>query len=275
MTPEAFGRLVWPDAGGAPGLVSGSGRTALDGLWPGYRVLSGSDVRLRWLREDRAGARIALLAPAADCPPGPDRVEVYFLHRLREQLVSLFGHLAIAVRGRVWNFSAVLEENEAVSWDEYFYRPQTGPFVRHADGHGLARVDRYGRRFMRAADVLSLEGLPAERLADVLDGLLDEVRAAAEKAQDGSSPAFSSWSRNCAGFIREALNESGVGSFSSHAPRDLFVELAWHFRKRGGATFRRVPQLIVPGILPSSSAVPLLRPANWCHALRLGTLAGR
>ena len=260
-----------------------------------------------------------VIVPLEEMAGAEGGLQILFMHRLRGQVVSLFGHIAIIVRGRVWNFSAVLAENEMLEADEFYWRPCLPPFVPrggtdlpaslhrvHPAGsswgtasgredapdpvQGLVddrpaqkvgpRADRYGRRFMRSMDVLDISGLEPASIAaleEALAELMGRVREGAPRSRRGESPYFSPWKMNCAGFVREAFALAGLAHFHSHLPRDLFVETGWHFtrqaRQPGSAVRverRRLPQVPVPGIRPSSSAVPLLNPASWWRVLRMG-----
>ncbi|HPH02455.1 MAG TPA: hypothetical protein PK297_05830 [Spirochaetota bacterium] len=303
-----------------PVVVSDGRECVLPGpIWVGWLGWKGREVC--WLPAEKVFPPCPVILPRdqAGFSASDERVSILFMHRLRGQIVSLFGHIAIIVRGRVWNFSAILEENECPRADEFFWRPCLSPFVpeggtdlpvslhrahpigslwgirggqREAAGSperfandtsankSGPRADRYGRRFMRSMDVLEIAGLGSEAIAaleDALTQLLGRVNEAAPRSRRGESPYFSPWKMNCAGFVREAFRLAGLAHFHSHLPRDLFVEIGWHFTRQARqpdspirVERRRLLQVAAPGIRPSSSAVPLMNPASWWRVLRMG-----
>lgn len=299
--------------GGRPVLVSGRERMILPGpFWEGWTAMLAREVVYFPAADLQPPCPVIL--PAEEQADSDDEVEILFLHRLRGQLASLFGHIAIVVRGRVWNFSAVLAENEVLTVDEFYWRPCLPPFLPEEEGcltvlegvdpdsvsvrteggqqeettcpdnrsakKGGLRVDRYGRRFMRSLDRIKISGLSPAQLSNLeksLTELMERVYKAAPSSCRGESPYFSAWKMNCAGFVREAFALAGLANFQSHFPRDLFIEIGWHFirqARQAGSSLRvkygqRIPQFPVPGIRASSSAVPLLNPASWWRALRM------
>ncbi len=301
-----------------PLLVSDAGRTVLPGpFWDGWTRMLARQVA--WFPAAGVFPPCPVIVPLEEMAGAKGGVQILFMHRLRGQVVSLFGHIAIIVRGRVWNFSAVLAENEVLAADEFYWRPCLPPFVpqggtdlpaslhrvhpagsswgtvrdredapdpaqrlddeRSAQTSG-PRADRYGRRFMRSMDVIDISGLEPASIAALekaLTQLMDRVREAAPRSRRGESPYFSPWKMNCAGFVREAFALAGLAHFHSHLPRDLFVEIGWHFTRQARLPEssvrierRRMAQVAVSGIRPSSSAVPLLNPASWWRVLRMG-----
>ncbi|HRV44511.1 MAG TPA: hypothetical protein P5208_04345, partial [Smithellaceae bacterium] len=111
-------------------LAGENGSRHLEGekIWSGYLAhWSGKKVCARRLPQIdyETGRPIILVWPEA---PVPDisRVEIYFNERLVKYPLSFLGHLAVQVNGKVFNFSHWMNENEAMSPEEYFFRPALG-----------------------------------------------------------------------------------------------------------------------------------------------------
>ena len=93
-------------------------------------------------------------------PANVDFMELYYNERLVKYWPSLFGHSAICINGRIYNYSHLINENEVISIEEYFYRPAMGEFAPSPNtgsfeilDDGTAYYDKFGRNFMRTIHV--------------------------------------------------------------------------------------------------------------------------
>jgi len=91
-------------------------------IWSGYLAhWSGKKVCARRLpqKDYETGRSILILWPDEPAPE-PPFVALYFNERLVKYPLSFLGHLAVLVNGKVFNFSHWMNENEAMSPEEYF-----------------------------------------------------------------------------------------------------------------------------------------------------------
>jgi hypothetical protein len=257
-------------------------------LWAGYiEHWLGQRVRMYRLRERDydSGAQILLLAP--DVPsPTPPYVELYYNECLPGYVSSLFGHLAINVDGRVFSFSETLNENEAISPEEFLYRPAMGEFAAHPDTQSFNVADpnrpyfeNFGRRFMRSIHALHIQGLDTARLTELL---CLEIRIIGEKTPYPRRPHkyrdFHVIRRSCTSLIRDALREAGLREVSGILPRELFLNVAYQATRpdiRHSISVRasRLEQLKVPE-RPYSRPSPILNPLTRLKLSQLRRIPG-
>ncbi len=279
------------------GILRVEGKTAYLEGEGGERYLEGeaiwSGYSRHWINQPVCACRLAqrdydtgrpliLLWPVPERGDGPF-VELYYNERLVKYPASTFGHLAVNVNGEIFNFSHLINENEVMSPEEYFYRPALGEFAPDpvtgrfsTERPGRPYFDKFGRNFMRTIHVLRLEELDAGRLGRYYHRELEIIRntppdpARPEKYRD-----FSFLRRSCTTIIRDGLRECGFSGVSGLLPRDLFVcASAFLLREQRRGVLRvrlyRRPQLMVEEA-PRSAITPLLNPLNW---LRLSRLPG-
>ncbi len=153
-------------------IQEADGRRSLEGeiIWSGYLAhFSGKNVFARKLPHNdyETGRPIVLMWPC-DPEPAESFVELYFNERLVKYPISLLGHLAVNVDGEIFNFSHLMNENEVLRPEDYFYRPALGEFAPHPvsgkadlDDPEKPYYDKFGRRFMRTVHVLRILGLNA------------------------------------------------------------------------------------------------------------------
>lgn len=258
-------------------------------IWTGYLThWQDKKVRARFLPQHdyETGKPIVLMWPGT---PGPTRpyFELYYNERLVMYPISVCGHNAIDVNGEVFNFSHLLNENEVMSPEEYFYRPALGEF---APAPGKSRVDlrnkekpyydRFGRLFMRTIHALRVEwpDSPAQRsnreaklflekLANYFHHKLQQVHAAPRHPRKPEQYRdFNFFTESCTTIIRDGLRQAGFPSIRGILPRDMFVNAAHHFlqeqKKRNyRATLYMMPQLKTTET-PYSKPTPLINPLN-------------
>jgi len=245
-------------------------------IWGGYLLhFLGRGVRARFLEQrDYERCRpIVVLWPDEKGRNEPF-VEIYYSERLRKYKVSILGHIAININGEIFNFSHLMNENEVITHEEYFYRPALGEFAPHPktgrfnlDDHDKPYYDKFGRRFMRTTHVLRIEGVNTQILHDYFH---DRHRKIFDTPANPRRPQqyrdFSIFTNNCATIIRDGLREYGFKKIKGIFPRDLFVNTAYHFlelNKKGGINVKlfRIKQLKVPEA-DYSALTPLMNPLN-------------
>jgi hypothetical protein len=258
-------------------------------IWTGYlAVWRDKRVRARFLPQHdyETGAQIVLMWPCTPKPAHP-YFELYYNERLVMYPISICGHNAIDVNGEVFNFSRLLNENEIMLPEEYFYRPALGEF---APAPGKSRVDfinkekpyydRFGRLFMRTIHALRVEwpDSPAlrpgndakpilEKLANFFRRKVQQVHAAPRVPRKPEEYRdFNFFKESCATIIGDGLRQTGFSGIRGILPRDMFVNAAHHFlqeQKKG--SFRvmlyKIPQLKVAEA-PYSKPTPVLNPCN-------------
>ena len=197
-------------------------------------------------------------------------VELYYNERLVKYPASLFGHNAININGNIYNFSHLLNENEIMTPEEYFYRPALGEFAPSpvngkfeilADG--TAYYDKFGRNFMRTVHVLRIRGMDTKRLSNILDEELEIIHNTPINPKKPEKYAdFSIFSRSCSTIIRDGLRKYGLKNINGILPRDLFVSTIFNVYKQRqdmgiNLELYSMPQLKVPES-PYSVMTPLL-----------------
>jgi len=196
---------------------------------------------------------------------------------------SILGHNAINVNGRIFNFSHLMNENEVITHEEYFYRPALGEFAP-SPGHGRfelredgrAYLDKFGRRFMRTIHALRVFGIDTQRMAGIFDGIMRRVHDTAPRAgRPEKWRDFHPISRNCTTLIRDGLNAYGFEDIQGRFPRDLFVNAAYQLRRRSDvrAEILTLHQLKVAEA-PYSAQAWLIAPGNYWRQARLAAKRG-
>ncbi|MFQ6604749.1 MAG: hypothetical protein ACE5D8_04255 [Fidelibacterota bacterium] len=242
-------------------------------IWQGYlKHWTNQNVHARFLpqRDYENREPILIMWPRE---PVPDNafVEFYFNERLVKYPASFFGHNAINVNGHIYNFSHLINENEIMAPEEYFYRPALGEFAPSPDtgkfeikDDGRAYFDKFGRNFMRTIHVLRIYGMDTEQLSAILNHELEIIHATPpHPARPEKYPDFSFFNRSCSTIIRDAFRRLGYTQIAGVLPRDLFVNTAFHLRRESALDTRFFlrPQLMVEEAPPSALA-PLMNPRN-------------
>lgn len=213
-----------------------------------------------------------------EAPPAEAFVDLYYNERLVKYPASILGHNAISVNGRIFNFSHLINENEVITPEEYFYRPALGEFAPSPESgrfelreDGRAYLDKFGRRFMRTIHALRVFGIDTQSMAEIFDGIMGRVRDTPprvdrpEKWRD-----FHPVSRNCTTLIRDGLNVYGFEEVQGRFPRDLFVNAAYHLLRRSDVRVEilTLHQLKVAEA-PYSAQTWMVAPSNYWRQARL------
>lgn len=258
-------------------LVDSNGRRHLENekLWTGYAAhWLGLKVNARYLPQVdyETGRKIAILWPFGE-PSKQDYVEIYYNERLVKYPFSLMGHLAVNINGAIYNYSHLMNENEALTREEYFYRPALGEFAPHpATGKFNVRdknrpyYDMFGRNFMRTVHVLRIEGLDTGRLDNYFSNVLQEIHQAPDQKRPEKYRDFSLVKKSCVTIIRDGLRQYGFREIKGIFPRDLFINAAYYFLKLNGCDgmlveLYRMPQLKVAEA-PHSAPTFIMNPVN-------------
>lgn len=278
-------RGVLTNAGQTPFLLGDDGRRVLEDeiIWTGYLThWNGRKIAARRLpqRDYPTGKPLILMWPDE---PGPEKpfVDLYFNERLVKYPVSFLGHLAVNINGEVFNFSHLINENEVLTFEEYFYRPALGEFAPHPvtgrdniDDPRKPYYDKFGRLFMRTIHVLRITGLDPAALLQMFHGQLDIIRnTPPDLRKPGHYRDFNMFTNSCSTIIRNGFREFGFRTIRGIFPRDLFVNMSYFFLRqlhRPPIQAARLtwPQLVVPeadrSVLP-----PLANPINRIKYRRL------
>ena len=251
-------------------------------IWDGYLShWSGEKVFARELeqRDYETNESIIIIWPDVTDPDGLF-IDLYYNERLFKYVASLLGHTAINVNGSIFNFSHLMNENEIMAKEEYFYRPALGEFAPSPNNGlfeilegGRAFYDKFGRNFMRTIHRIRVFGLNTEKMIAILKQSLANILNTPpnlknpEKYRD-----FSMVSNNCATVIRDAFNECGFPEITGRFPRDLFVNATYHLfhHPELDVQYTKLPQLTVAEA-PKSMVSPLVNPRNYFrwHELRI------
>ncbi len=211
--------------------------------------------------------------PDEDAPEEPF-VELYFNQRLAKYRTSFLGHLAINVNGEIFNFSHLLNENEIMKHEDYFFRPALGEFAPHpilgrynVDNPQKPYYDKFGRLFMRTIHVLKITGLDTKKLSQIFHEQLETIKNTPPDPKDPQKYRdFNILTNSCSTIIRNGFKKYGFKKIAGMFPRDIFVNVSYYFLvqekdKRIKASRRTLPQLMVdeaaPSVLP-----PLMNPVN-------------
>ena len=199
-------------------------------------------------------------------PDNPDKgipfVELYYNERLVKYWMSLIGHNAINVNGEIFNFSHLLNENEIMSVEEYFFRPALGEFAPSPNNakfekldDGRIYYDKFGRNFMRMIHVVRIEGLDTKKLSNIYCRELNVIKSTKPNPKKPEKYAdFNLFTRSCSTIIRDGLHEIGHEKIKGIFPRDLFVNTAYYFNgvKELNTRVYKMPQLTVKEAPPSA-----------------------
>ncbi len=196
-------------------------------------------------------------------------VDFYYNERLIKYPASLFGHNAINVNGHIYNFSHLLNENEIMTPEEFFYRPALGEFAPSpVNGkfeileNGQAFYDKFGRNFMRSIHVLRIRGMDIKRLSNILDEELDIIHTTPVNPKKPEKYAdFSFFTRSCSTIIRDSLIKYGFENIDGILPRHLFVSTTFNmYKQRQNMNIKlelyTMPQLKIPEA-PLSAMTPI------------------
>jgi len=245
-------------------------------IWSGYlKHFSGRKVRARLLpqRDYETGRKIIIMWPEMPAPEDPF-VELYFNERLAKYRTSFLGHLAINVNGEIFNFSHLLNENEIMKHEDYFFRPALGEFSPHpvfgrynVDDPQKPYYDKFGRLFMRTIHVLKIIGLDIKRLSQIFHEQLEKIKNTPPDPKDPQKYRdFNILTNSCSTVIRSGFKKYGFEEITGMFPRDIFVNISYYFLmqendKRIRAAWRTLPQLMVDEAAPSVMP-PLMNPLN-------------
>ncbi|HOT47044.1 MAG TPA: hypothetical protein PLM53_20120 [Spirochaetota bacterium] len=270
--------------GGTAFIVDSSGKRHFEDetIWEGYMAhWLGTTVNARHLpqRDYRTGRNILILWPYRE-PSKEPYVELYYNERLVKYPLSFVGHLAVNVNGAVFNFSHLINENEIISEEEYFYRPALGEFAPDpltgrfnvADPE-RPYYDKFGRNFMRTIHVLRITGLDTVRLRGQYEAMVREILGRPDPRRPEKYRDFNIITRSCVTFIRDGLRRYGFTNLGGVFPRDFFINASYHFLKIAGrnglgASLYLMPQLMVPEA-PRSALTVIANPVNWFLARKL------
>lgn len=248
-------------------------------IWDGYiQHWLGKDVCARELeqRDYERNEKIVILWPYAP-PVSEPFVEFYYNERLIKYAISFFGHNAINVNGSFYNFSHLLNENEVMTPEEFFYRPALGEFAPspnngkfEIDPNGRVYLDKFGRNFMRTIHVLRMKGIQVDRLREYFDHQLYTIHATPVNPKKPEKYAeFNYFTRSCSTIIRDGLKVCGLKNISGFLPKDLFINILYTLYSDGqrlGIEWEllQLPQLKVKEA-PYSKQTPLMDIINRIH----------
>jgi len=266
-------------------IESSNGKRLLEdeNIWSGYLLhWLGRMVCARLLdqRDYKTGRPIVIIWPY-EKKQEESFIEIYYNERLRKYIVSTLGHIAININGDIFNFSHLINENEIMTQEEYFYRPALGEFAPHpltgrlnVDKMDMPFYDKFGRRFMRTTHVLRVEGINTESLHDYFHNRLKNILSTqVDPGRPEKYSDFSMFTKNCSTIIRDSLREYGFKMIKGIFPRDLFVNSAYQLLKLKKSsdimvTLFKMKQLKVPEA--DYSALSLLM--NPLNRIRLKSL---
>ncbi|MBL7013167.1 MAG: hypothetical protein ISR83_01985 [Candidatus Marinimicrobia bacterium] len=243
-------------------------------LWSGYLDhWDGQPVFARLLSECDYEKKqpIVIMWPDKPVPTKP-YVEIYYAQRLVKYLTSTLGHSAINVNGEIFNFSHLMNENEIITEEEFFFRPALGEFAPSPNNgkyeitsNGTPYYDKFGRNFMRTIHVLRIEGIDVEKLGNIYKHQLDVIRSTPPKPKEPEAySGFNMFTRSCSTIIRDGLVEYGFSQIKGIFPRDLYISAAYHLLKEDSLKVEQIimPQLVVPEA-DLSAMSPILNPKNY------------
>ena len=243
-------------------------------IWNGYLAhWSGEKVHARELKQHdyENNEPIIIIWPVESSSTEPF-VDLYYNERLTKYFVSYLGHTAVNVNGSIFNFSQLMNENEIMDKEEYFYRPALGEFAP-SPNNGLFEIledgrvfyDKFGRNFMRTIHRIRIFGLDTEKMLAALTQSLDIIlNTPLNPKEPEKYKDFSIVSNNCATIIRDVFNQCGFPKIKGRFPRDLFVNTTYHLfcHPELDVQYSKLPQLFVPEA-PMSVVSPLLNFRNY------------
>lgn len=269
---------VLTDAGNRPFLLGDDGVRYFENenIWSGYLLhFFGRKVCARKLpqKDYETGKPAIIMWPDEPAPEKPF-VDLYFNERLVKYPVSFLGHLAINVNGEIFNFSHLMNENEVLRNEEYFYRPALGEFAPHPvsgranlDDPQKPYFDKFGRLFMRTIHVLRMTGLNTQRLSQIFHNELEVIyNSPPDPKKPGHYINFNIFTNSCSTIIRDGFQKLGFRKIRGIFPRDLFVNAAYFFLEqlenpKIKSSLFSLNQLHVPEAAPSAMP-PLIYPVN-------------
>lgn len=162
-------------------------------------------------------------------------IELYYNERLKKYPASLLGHIAINVNNEIFNFSHLLNENEIITPEEYFYRPALGEFSPHPEKKCFNTedpmhpyYDKFGRNFMRTIHVARIINADTERLSAYYKDQLTAIHASKpDPVKPGKYSDFNIFTRSCTTIIRDGLREIGFPKVKGIFPRDMFINAVY------------------------------------------------
>lgn len=249
-------------------------------FWDGYiKHWDGMNVCARPLPEKDYEKQDPIIIVWLDKPPASEPyVELYYAERLVKYFTSTMGHSAINVNGDIFNFSHLINENEIITEEEFFFRPALGEFAPSPINgkyeileDGTAYYDKFGRNFMRTIHVLRIEGIDVKKLGDIYKHQLHLIKTTPPDPKSPDEyPEFNMFTRSCSTIIRDGLKEYGFNNIKGMFPRDLFVSAAYQLKKEPTikSTIFEMPQLIVPEA-DKSAMSPILNPINYIRYRKL------
>ena len=245
-------------------------------IWDGYiKHWDGQNVCARLLQQKdyENGEPIVFIWPDIS-PANVDFMELYYNERLVKYWPSLFGHSAICVNGRIYNYSHLINENEVISIEEYFYRPALGEFAPSPNtglfeilDDGTAYYDKFGRNFMRTIHVLRVEGINGSQMRSIFDRFLEMIHNTPVNPKKPEKWAdFNLFTNSCSTLIKHGLRKYGFSNINGILPRDVFVSAAYEIlkyqnRENLSVSMYSMPQLKVPEA-PYSKLSPFTNPKN-------------
>jgi hypothetical protein len=244
-------------------------------IWQGYAThWLGKKVKARLLpqRDYETGKNIIIMWPDKEHSKVPF-VEIYYNERLVKYPFSMLGHLAININNEIFNYSHLINENETILPEEYFYRPALGEFAPHpATGRFNVQdkdrpyFDKFGRNFMRTIHVLRIEGIDTQRLVKYYRSALQEIQNTPDPKRPEKYRDYGIFSKSCVTIVRDGLRDYGFKKLRGIFPRDFFIDAAFKLLPLNGRDGMRVelrcmPQLKVPEA-PYSAPAFIMNPVN-------------
>ena len=253
----------------------GARRLENEKIWPGYVAhWLGKKVNARFLpqKDYETDKNIIIMWPHMN-PTRAPFVEIYYNERLVKYKFSMFGHLAVNVNGDIFNYSHLINENEIIKREEYFYRPCLGEFAPHpVTGRYDARdknrpyFDKFGRNFMRTIHVLRIEGIDTDHLSDFYKNALWDILNSPDPDRPEKYRDYNVFLRSCVTVIRDGLRDYGFRNLRGIFPRDFFINAAYNLLRLNGhggmrVELLRMKQLNVPEA-PYSALTFIMNPVN-------------
>ena len=249
-------------------------------IWDGYVAhWENQTVHARRLlqKDYDTGKHIYLLWPKKEQKSVPF-FELYYNERLVKYTASSLGHNAINIGGDIFNFSHLMNENEVITPEEYFYRPALGEFApspttgRFAlNINGRNYFDKFGRNFMRTIHVLRVEGINEASLSNIFN---EELKVIHNTDPHPKSPEkykdFNFFHRSCATILRDGLRKYGLKKIKGVFPLDFFASAATICSgiQELKSTLFTMPQLLVKEA-PPSVTIPFMNPCNYYQFRKL------
>lgn len=249
-------------------------------IWEGYVThWKNVNVQARRLpqKEYDSGKHIYILCPVKEIDSLPF-LELYYNERLVKYRASTFGHNAINIGGNIFNFSHLMNENEILTPEEYFYRPALGEFAPSPttgkfalNENGRNYYDKFGRNFMRTIHVLRIEGIDKASLSSIFHEELNSIHNSEPHPKNSELYRdFNFFTRSCTTIIRDGLRKYGFKKIRGIFPRDFFISAATVCSGIKGlkTTLFSLPQLLVREAPPSVPS-PFMNLCNYYRFRKL------